>query len=316
MSVQSHSTRTPGTEHCPFAKSRFQNWAFYLFLLPASLLFVVFVGCPIIWIGAQSVLGSSDNGGLKFIGVAGYAAVLEQSTFWTVVVNMFLWGVITVPLQMLIGGTLAYFIERHTNRLRGFFRTMFFLPVVTSVSVISLVWAQIYAPYYGIAQAYLRQIGIVMSNSPLGDPKTAIYALIIVNIWQWTGFAMLMYVAGIANLPEEVLEAARIDGARGWRLAVFVVIPMLAPATKSLLLLGVIGTLQTFPIVYLMTGGGPAHASEVFGTFIFKESFVIGETAQGSALSMIVLLVALALSLLQIVLLGVRFSPTGKGGTQ
>ena len=155
-----------------------------------------------------------------------------------------------------------------------------------------------------------------MSNSPLGDPKTAIYALIIVNIWQWTGFAMLMYVAGIANLPEEVLDAARIDGARGLRLAAFVVIPMLAPATKSLLLLGVIGTLQTFPIVYLMTNGGPDHASEVFGTFIFKQSFVIGETAQGSALSMIVLLIALALSLLQIVLLGVRFSPTGKGSAR
>ena len=148
MRVQFHSTRTLATEYSPPATYRLRNWAYYLFLLPASLLFVVFVGYPIVWIALQSVLGTSENGALKFIGLAGYTAVLEQRTFWTVVVNMFLWGVITVPVQMLIGGTLAYFIERHTRRLRGFFRTMFFLPVVTSVSVISLVWAQIYAPYY------------------------------------------------------------------------------------------------------------------------------------------------------------------------
>ena len=192
---------------------------------------------------------------------------------------------------------------------------MFFLPVVTSVSVVSLVWVQIYAPYYGIAQEYLKHVGIVMSSSPIGDAKTAIYALIIVNIWQWTGFSMLMYIAGIANMPSEILDAARIDGATGWRLAVNVVIPMLAPATKSLLLLGIIGTLQTFPIVHLMTGGGPNHASEVFGTYIFKQSFILNDSGGGAALSVIVLLLALALSLIQIVLLGTRLTPASKEGS-
>ena len=124
-----------------------------------------------------------------------------------------------------------------------------------------------------------------MSISPIGDARLAIYALILVNIWQWTGFSMLMYIAGIANLPTEVLDAAKVDGASGWRLAVHVVVPMLAPATKSLLLLGVIGTLQTFPLVHLMTGGGPNRASEVFGTFIFKQSFVLGDTGGGATLS-------------------------------
>ena len=234
---------------------------------------------------------------------------MTDPTFWIVVRNMALWAVITIPVQMLIGGLLAWFIERHTHRLRGFFRTMFFLPVVTSVSVVSLVWVQIYAPYYGIAQEYLRHIGIIMTTSPIGEPATAIYALILVNIWQWTGFSMLMYIAGLANMPGEVLDAARVDGATGWRLAVNVVVPMLAPATKSLLLLGIIGTLQTFPIVHLMTGGGPNRASEVFGTYIFKQSFVLGDTGGGAALSVIVLLIALVLSLVQIVFLGARLTP-------
>lgn len=294
-------------------RSRSFNPTLYAFALPATLLFVVFIAYPIVWVAGQSVYTKSNAAEAIFAGLGNYRSVLTDPTFWIVVRNMALWGVITIPVQMLVGGLLAYFIERHTNALRGFFRTMFFLPVVTSVSVVSLVWVQIYAPYYGIAQEYLKHVGIVMTNSAIGDPKTAIYALIVVNIWQWTGFSMLMYIAGIANLPSEVLDAARIDGARGWRLAVHVIVPMLAPATKSLLLLGVIGTLQTFPIVHLMTGGGPNRASEVFGTFIFKQSFVLGDTGSGAALSVIVLVVALVLSLVQIALLGARLSPAAKG---
>jgi multiple sugar transport system permease protein/raffinose/stachyose/melibiose transport system permease protein len=288
------------------------NFGSYLFVAPAAILFVVFIAYPIVWVVAQSLYSSPSAGRASFAGLDVYLSVLADPSFWIVVRNMVLWGVITIPVQMLIGGLLAYFIERHTNRMRGFFRTMFFLPVVTSVSVVSLVWVQIYAPYYGIAQEYLKYLGITLSISPIGDPNVAIFALIVVNIWQWTGFSMLMYVAGIANLPEEVIEAARIDGARGLTLAVHVVVPMLAPVTKSLLLLGIIGTLQTFPIVYLMTGGGPNHASEVFGTAIFRQSFVIGDTASGAALSVIVLVVALVLSLLQILFLGARLAPGAK----
>ncbi|MBX5193697.1 sugar ABC transporter permease [Rhizobium sp. NZLR3b] len=296
-------------------RSRPFNPTLYAFALPATLLFVVFIAYPIVWVAGQSVYTKSNAAEFVFAGLDNYTAVLSDPTFWIVVRNMALWGVITIPVQMLFGGVLAYFIERHTTAWRGFFRTMFFLPVVTSVSVVSLVWVQIYAPYYGIAQEYLKHVGIIMTNSAIGDPKTAIYALIVVNIWQWTGFSMLMYIAGIANLSTEVLDAARIDGAKGWRLAVHVIMPMLSPSTKSLLLLGVIGTLQTFPIVHLMTAGGPNRASEVFGTFIFKQSFVLGETGSGAALSVIVLVVALILSLAQIAALGARLSPAAKERT-
>jgi multiple sugar transport system permease protein/raffinose/stachyose/melibiose transport system permease protein len=293
-------------------RSRLRAERLYLFALPAVLLFVVFIAYPILWVAGQS-LYTGNRASETWAGLASYRAALVDPTFWVVVRNMVLWGAITIPVQMLIGGLLAWFIERHTHGLRGFFRTAFFLPVVTSVSVISLVWVQIYAPYYGIAQAYLARIGITMVSSPIAEPSQAIYALILVNVWQWTGFSMLMYIAGLANLPGEVLDAARVDGASGWRLATGVVVPMLAPATRSLLLLGIIGTLQTFPIVHLMTGGGPNHASEVFGTYIFRQSFVLGDTGQGATLSVIVLLLALVLSLVQIAFLGARLTPA-KGG--
>ncbi len=124
---------------------------------------------------------------------------------------------------------------------------------------------------------------------------------------------MLMYIAGLTNLPREILEAARVDGAKGLRLAVSVIIPMLSNVTKSLLLLGIIGTLQTFPVVFLMTNGGPNHASEIFGTYIFKQSFVLGDLGIGAALSVIVLVIAFVLSVLQIMFLG---SQLGTGGRE
>lgn len=291
-------------------RKRFSGSTAYLFLLPATLLFVVFVAYPILWVIGKSLYVHQPDGSDTFGGITNYLDTFRDPVFWIVVRNMVLWGLITIPVQMLIGGTVAYFIERHTYAWRGFFRTMYFLPVVTSVSVISLVWIQIYAPYYGIAQEYLQRIGITLTTSPIGDSTMAIYALILVNIWQWTGFSMLMYVAGFANLPPEVLDAARVDGAHGFKLAVFVIIPMVSPVTRSLLLLGVIGTLQTFPIVHLMTGGGPNHASEIFGTYIFRQSFVLGDTGIGATLSVVVLALALILSIAQIVFLGADLGPT------
>jgi ABC-type sugar transport system permease subunit len=303
----SQSTTAPAAwpSVAPVPRARWmRRHAVFLFLAPAVALFVGFVAYPILWLVEKSVLRDDQNGVGSFVGIGNYLSVLHDPVFWLVLRNMALWAAITIPVQMLVGGVIAWFIERHTTFWRPFFRTMFFLPVVTSVSVVSLVWVQIYAPYYGIAQAYLQVIGITLTDSMLGSSTLAIYALIIVNVWQWTGFSMLMYIAGIANLPSEVLDAARIDGARGLKLARSVVVPMLAPVTKSLLLLGIIGTLQTFPIVQLMTGGGPNHASEVFGTDIFRESFVLGDTNIGATLSMIVLAIALVLTIAQIVFLG------------
>src|SRR3984893_4184373 len=282
----------------------------YLYVLPATLMFVGLVAYPILWVIGESFRGAN---GKSYVGFDQYLRAFTDPVFWRVLRNMFYWGAITVPVQMLLGGSIAYLIERHTSRSRTFFRVMFFLPVVTSVSVVSIVWAQMYAPYYGIVQEYLKYIGVQLTVAPLAEPNIVIFALILVNIWQWTGFSMIMYIAGINNIPSELFDAAIIDGAHGWNLAVRIVVPLLSPVTRSLLLLGVIGTLQTFPIVHLMTGGGPDHASEIFGTYIFKQGFVIGDSGYSAALSVLALLIALALSVLQIGVLGSRLGPqTGR----
>jgi raffinose/stachyose/melibiose transport system permease protein len=284
----------------------------YLYVLPAVSLFVVFVIYPILWVISESLYGRGASHPTGFVGIDHYRQAFNDPVFWRVLLNMSLWGAITIPVQMVVGGTIAYLIERYTSRSKTFFRVMFFLPVITSVAVVSIVWSQMYAPYYGIIQEYAKYIGLQLNVSPLGEPNLAIYALIVVNIWQWTGFSMIMYVAGLNSIPNDLWDAAKIDGAHGWQLAVRVVVPLLSPVSRSLLLLGVIGTLQTFPIVHLMTDGGPDHASEIFGTYIFKQGFVIGDTGYASALSTLVLIIALVLSIIQIAVLGARLGPSRK----
>jgi raffinose/stachyose/melibiose transport system permease protein len=300
-------------ENCGSTRPRAQRLALhYLYVLPAVLMFLVFIVYPILWVISESLHGNGNSRPGVFVGLDHYRQVFQDPVFWRVLLNMFLWGLITIPVQMVIGGTIAYLIERHTTRSKTFFRVMFFLPVITSVSVITIVWSQMYAPYYGIIQEYVKRVGVQLTNSPLGDPGLVIYALILVNIWQWTGFSMIMYVAGLNNIPGELWDAAKIDGASGWKLAICIIVPLLSPVTRSLLLLGVIGTLQTFPIVHLMTDGGPDHASEIFGTYIFKQGFVIGDIGYASALSTLVLIIALVLTVIQIVVLGARLNPNQK----
>jgi ABC-type sugar transport system permease subunit len=137
----------------------------------------------------------------------------------------------------------------------------------------------------------------------LGSPNTAIFGCIFVNIWEFTGFSMLLYVVGLHRIPGEVLDAAKIDGSSGLSLGRYVLVPMLSGVTKSLLLLGIIGTLQTFPLVYLMTAGGPNHGSEIFGTYVFEKAFILVQNGYASALSVITLAIAFIATALQVRLL-------------
>ncbi len=280
----------------------------YLFMVPAVVSFLLFIVYPIAWVAFSSAFSQSLYGQVRFAGLANYVELFSDPVFWVILKNMFLWALITIPVQMIIGGLIAYAIEEYTLRSQGFFRSLFFIPVVTSVAVIAIIWSQLYAPYYGLLQQGFRNIGINFQTNILGTPDTAIFALIIVNIWEWTGFSMLMYIPAIDSIPFEVFESSRMDGASGLRLIWSIIVPMVAPVTKALLLLGIIGTLQTFPLVYLMTNGGPNHASEIFGTYIFKQGFVISRIGYASALSMIVLVLALLFTALQIRFLGSRFA--------
>jgi raffinose/stachyose/melibiose transport system permease protein len=281
---------------------------YYLLVAPAALVFLGFVAWPIISVLFASVT-ARDTASIGDDIFMNYRAVIGDPVFWTAMRNMVIWAVLTIGIQMLVGGTLAYLIETHARRARTILRTAFLIPMVTSASVVAIVWAQFYAPIYGPLAEVLRQLHF--SNSMLGDPKTAIYAVVIINIWMYTGFSMLLYIVGLHRIPREIMDAAKADGATGWRLARHVLVPMLAPTTKSLLLLGIIGTLQTFALVYLTTGGGPAHFSEVLGTHIFRTNFFLDQSGYAAALSVVTLLIAFVATIIQMRFLRSGLGPTG-----
>lgn len=276
----------------------------YLYLAPSLLLFACFIAYPVIFVVYGSLFEWSTLARMKFVGLDHFVKLMGDSVFWITIRNTFYWITLTIFFQMIIGGAIAYAIEEHTVRLRSVFRTVYFLPVVTSVVVIAIVWTNMYAPYHGILGHWMKLLGVPGQINWLGDTSKAIFAIIAVNIWEWTGFSMLMYIAGLHGIPQETKEAARIDGASGWRGIRHIYIPLLSPVHKSLILLGIIGSLQTFALVYSMTGGGPNYASEMPGTYIFRQGFVVQQMGYASAISVAVLVLTLVLTVLQIRLLG------------
>ena len=280
------------------------NTVGYLFILPAFLFFCVYILYPILFVSWGSVFSWTNLRNMEFVGLNNFTAIVKDGNMIKIFRNSILWILITVPVQACIGFFLAYLIEERLKKGKGFFRTAFFLPVATSVSVVAIIWGKMYLPYNGLFQMILSSMGLHLSVNVLGSPAASIYGIIFTNVWEWTGWSMIMYVAGISQIPEDLKEAAKIDGATKWKEVKYVFLPSLASTHKSLLMLGIIGSLQTFALVYTMTNGGPNYASEMPGTYIFKMGFTNEQMGYASALSVAFLVFALALTIIQIKFLG------------
>ncbi|MEF9839398.1 MAG: sugar ABC transporter permease [Lachnospiraceae bacterium] len=280
------------------------NIAGYLFIAPALLFFIVYILYPIIFVAWGSLFSWTSLRNMEFVGMDNFMAIVRDGNMIKIVKNSVLWIVITVPVQAAIGFFLAYLIEERIHKGKGFFRTAFFLPVATSVAVVAIVWGKMYQPYNGLFQTFLHSVGLNVAVNVLGSTQGAIYGIIATNIWEWTGWSMIMYVAGISQIPEDMKEAAKIDGATKWKEIRYIYLPALASTHKSLLMLGIIGSLQTFALVYTMTNGGPNYASSMPGTYIFESGFTNQQMGYASALSIAFLLFALILTVIQIKGLG------------
>lgn len=276
----------------------------YLFILPSILFFVFYILYPIVFVGWSSVYDWSTLKNMTFVGVENYTKIFRDKVFWTTMRNSLYWIITTVPIQAALGFFLAYIVEERLRKGKGIFRTVFFLPVATSVAVVAIVWGKMLQPYQGIITHYLSEIGLKGQMNILGMPKSAIFGCIIANIWEWTGWSMIMYVAGMSQISDDMKEAAKIDGATRWKEIRYIYFPSLASTHKSLLMLGIIGSLQTFGLIYTMTGGGPNHASEMPGTYIFQMGFTNQKMGYASALSMVTLLFALIMTVIQVKGLG------------
>ncbi|RWK79015.1 MAG: sugar ABC transporter permease [Mesorhizobium sp.] len=285
----------------------------FAFLFPALALFGVFILYPAFYICYASFFDWDGVNPGVFIGAKNFYHIFnDDEHFWSAMRNILFWVPLNIVPQMILGFLIAFLLEIKTRAV-PVFRVLFYLPAIISPVVIGMIWQRIYNPFGGLLSGLGIATGLDFLTFPfLANPQTAIFAVIVVNIWQWMGFSMLMYVAGMKGISGEILEAARLDGITTWQTALYVVWPMLRHVHLTLILLGVLDALQSFTLIYIMTKGGPNHASEMLPTHIFQQGFELQNMGYASALSVVLLVIALGLSIFQVKVIGARFSFGGR----
>ena len=275
-------------------KKRNRNFTAVCFLLLPFTIYSVFVIWPIIQAGYFGFFKWNGLGPLThFVGFSNFITILTDSIFHKALFHNFLIIVLSMLLQLPTALIIALLIGR---RLRGsvFFRSIFFLPYVLSEVIAGVMWQFIYHPQFGISNSMLADIFPALKNFAfLGNPDTVFYSIFLVLWWKYFGMHMVLYIAGLQGIPEEIEEAACIDGASEFQLNWHVIIPMLKPAIMISLFFSVIGSIQTFDIIWAMGQGDPINSAETMVTYLYKFGFQRFNIAYGSAVAIIIFLICL-----------------------
>lgn len=274
-------------------------WIPIAFLLPALGLYAVFFIYPLIFafkLSFQEWNLISPN--KTFVGLDNYIHLLHDDVFWIALKNSALYVLYTVPLAIGIGLLLALLVEG-LWRGKRLYRLIFFLPVVSSIGIISIVWSLMYNPQVGAINALLKIFGIQGPNW-MNDPATALWALAIVGIWKGFGYNMVLYISGLKSIDRGLYEAASMDGGSRWHLFRHVTLPLLSPVTFFILIMSIISSFQVFATIQIMTSGGPNNATNVLVYQIYQEAFQFFNIGVATASSTILLFLVGLLTVVQL----------------
>jgi raffinose/stachyose/melibiose transport system permease protein len=284
--------------------ARKKNGAIILGLLPALIIYAVFAIYPILQSFYYSLVEWNGFSDKTFIGLDNYVKLFQDPLFWNSAKN----NLFIVTASVLGQVPIALFIALLLNRkLKGvkFFRTVGFLPVVLSTVVISLTWSLIYNTKNGMINELLRTVGLdFLAQNWLGDTKWSMIAVSFTVIWQFVGLYLIIFLAALQNIPEEVLEAAKIDGASEWITTWKITIPMIWDTIIVAVILCISGSLRTFDLIYVMTHGGPSHSTDVMALYMFNETFTKLQYGYGSAVSVTIFFFSLILIFIVTKLMG------------
>lgn len=273
----------------------------YLYILPLLVLsFALVYYCIIdtVVVSFTDWDGMSDS--FKFVGLKNYIKMLADNTFWTSVVNNIIFFIGTVFVQAFAGFVLAVLLKKKLFA-SNVFKAIYFLPIAMATSIITAIFRIIMDPTNGSLNQFLRAMHLGgLAQNWLGDPKIALFSVIIVNIFQWMGFSMITYYAALMSLPDDVYEAAKIDGAGFWRTTFSVTLPMVKGTTNVLVVLGIVGSLKTFDLVKLLTGGGPGRSTTVMNTYLYEKAFNDFNAGGAASIGVAILIIAMIMSFLQI----------------
>jgi raffinose/stachyose/melibiose transport system permease protein len=273
-----------------------------LFLLPSAVLFFTFVLFPIAQAAYMSLFKWNGLGPLEdFVGVKNFIRMFEHEPFRQALVHVLVIIVLSITLQLPLALGLAILIGRKLPG-RVFFRTVFFLPYILSEAITAVLWSFIFNPRFAasdVINSVLDTLLPFFKPGPwLGDPSKVLIAIFVVLTWKYFGLHMILYVAGLQEIPVEIEEAASIDGANSLQTLRFVTIPMLSRTIYLSIYMSVLGSIQQFDLVWLMTEGGPVNASEVLTTYMYRHGFVSFRLGYGSSVAVVLFLICLVFSLI------------------
>lgn len=295
-------------------KNRRSIW---LFALPGLILVLIFVFVPIVLNFIYSLYRwSAFSFDKDFIGMENFIRIFSDDIIWGALGNNILYAVVSVICQCGLGLILAGILENSKLRkFQPFFRTAYFIPSIISITVIGFLWQFIYNPQIGVVNPFLRVIGLGnLAADWLGQSSTAMGAVIFVSQWQNIGYIMLLFIIAIQKIDESIFESAKIDGANSIQNFIYIICPLVKDTILVTTVITIIGAFRVFSEVYVMTGGGPGHATETLVSYMYRVGFRNDEMGYSAAIASFIFIILLILTCIQMWISGdFKKSTLGKG---
>lgn len=277
----------------------------FFFLLPALVLLIVFVYYPIIQNFVMSLYKwKAFEDTRVFVGFEYYKRLWNDSVFWLALGNNFLYALISIVFQVGLGLVFAAILEqKFFRRFQPFFRTVFFIPSVISMTVVGLMFQLIYHPSIGLLNQFLQAVGLDnWTHAWLGEKATAMFSIIAVSQWQSIGYIMLLFLVAIQKIPADLYESADIAGASSLQKFRFITVPMVKETIVMCMIITLIGGFQVFDEVYVMTAGGPGRSTEVLASYLYRAGFRNDEMGLASTIASVIFLLTFTMTLIQLLL--------------
>ncbi|MBS4196110.1 carbohydrate ABC transporter permease [Lederbergia citri] len=266
-------------------------------LIPSLLIYTTFVILPIFWSAYYGFFEWRGMGSAKYLGLANYIEVAQDPIFWRALKNNFIIIAASVFGQVPIALVLALILYKNSF-VHRFVRSAVFMPMVLSTVVVGLIWGYMYHPQFGVVNFVLEKIGLESwTRAWLSDPKVNMYAVSVPIIWNFIGPYLIIFIASLQNIPSEINDAAKLDGAVAHKKLFYVTLPMIWNTIKVVIVLCISGSLKAFDQVFVMTGGGPAQTTELLATYMYNNTFNVYRYGYGSAISTMIIIISLLLIL-------------------
>lgn len=277
---------------------------FVIFILPALIIYLLFSITPFLYTIYYSFTDYTDMNpiNLHFVGLNNYIKVLQTPVMLAAIKNSVIYAILLTGFQTLLGLPLAFVLNQKLKS-RNLLRAVFFFPAVFSSLIIGYLWNFIMSSSdFGLINNILHQLGLGTLN--FFTSKNALYSVILTQIWQWTGWAMVIFLANLQSISPDLYEAAEIDGANGLKKFMYVTLPLMCPSVKIVIVTGLIGGMKVFDIIYSMTSGGPGDATQTVMTVMMKKGISEGFYSTGSAFGVCFFIIVLAISAIVTKLMG------------